>query len=205
MLHTLKIHRIIYLLLAFSLAGCDSTPQLQPLGKDAVVLAFGDSLTFGTGTDRQKAYPARLQQLLSRTVINAGVPGEVSKTGLARLGGLLEQHQPELLILCHGGNDILRRLNLKQTKENIQAMIDLAKANNTEVVLVGVPQFGVFLSPLPIYEELASDNQLPLENSVLGDILGKNQLKSDQIHPNAEGYALFADRIHTLLQQSGAI
>ncbi len=206
MIHTIKNYTIILLvLLSASLSACDSTPQLQPLSQQAVILAYGDSLTYGTGTDKQHAYPARLQQLLSRTVINAGVPGEVSKTGLARLGALLKQHQPELLILCHGGNDILRRYNLKQTKENIQAMIDLAKANNTQVVLIGVPQFGVFLSPAPFYEELASSNQLALENNVLSDILGDNRLKSDQIHPNAEGYAIFAQSIAGLLQQSGAI
>lgn len=206
MIHTIKNYTIILLaLLSASLSACDSTPQLKPLSKQAVILAYGDSLTYGTGTDKQHAYPARLQQLLSRTVINAGVPGEVSKTGLARLGALLKQHQPELLILCHGGNDILRRYNLKQTKENIQAMIDLAKANNTQVVLIGVPQFGVFPSPAPLYEELASSNQLALENNVLSDILGDNRLKSDQIHPNAEGYATFAQSIAGLLQQSGAI
>lgn len=206
MIHTIKNYTIVLLvLLTTCLTACDSSPQLKPLSKDAVILSFGDSLTHGTGTDKQQAYPARLQQLLSRTVINAGVPGEVSKTGLARLGALLKQHQPELLILCHGGNDILRRYNLKQTKDNLQQMIDLAKANNTQVALIGVPQFGIFLSSLPFYEELATSNKLPLENTVLSQILSKNQLKSDQIHPNAEGYSIFADRIHSLLQQSGAI
>ena len=206
MFHTTKKFRFItLLLLIISITACDSSPQLKPLSKDAVILSFGDSLTYGTGTNKQQAYPARLQQLLSRTVINAGIPGEVSKTGLARLEALLKLHRPELLILCHGGNDILRRLNLKLAKENIQQMINLAISNNTQVVLIGVPQFGIFLSPQPLYEELATSNQLPFENTILSDIIGDTRLKSDQIHPNAEGYALFAQRIHQLLQQSGAI
>jgi lysophospholipase L1-like esterase len=192
-------------LLIIGLQACDTSPQLKPLSPDAVILAFGDSLTHGTGTVLQQAYPARLQQMLARTVINAGIPGEVSATGLSRLGALLKTHHPELLILCHGGNDILRHSNLKQTKDNLQQMIDLAKANNTQVVLIGVPQFSIFLSSVPFYKELAEDNQLPLENTVLSDILADAQLKSDQIHPNAEGYSLFAQRIFNLLQQSGAL
>ncbi|MDH5613269.1 MAG: arylesterase [Gammaproteobacteria bacterium] len=207
MIHTIKNYTSAFLpvLLLVALTACDSSPQLKPLTSDAVILAFGDSLTHGTGTDRPQAYPARLQEMLARTVINAGIPGEVSATGLARLGNLLKTHRPELLILCHGGNDILRHYNLKQTKENLQQMIDLAKASNTQVVLIGVPQFGIFLSSAPFYEELAHSNQLPLENNVLSDILGNNRLKSDQIHPNAEGYEIFAKSITALLQQSGAI
>ena len=187
------------------LTACDSSPQLTPLSNKAVILAFGDSLTFGTGAERQQSYPALLQGMLSKTVINAGVPGEISKTGLIRLANLLKRHRPELLILCHGGNDILRHSNLKQTKDNLQQMIDLARTNNTQVVLVAVPEFGIFLSPLPLYKELAESNQIPLENTMLSDILADNRLKSDQIHPNSKGYKVFAERIRSLLQQTKAI
>ncbi len=206
MIHTIKNYTsLLLILLMAGLTACDSSPQLTPLTNNAVILAFGDSLTHGTGADKQQAYPDHLQQMLSKTVINAGVPGEISRTGLARLGQLLKRHRPELLILCHGGNDILHHSNLKQTKDNLQQMIDIAKANNTQVVLIGVPQFGIFLSPVAFYTELAESNQIPLENTVLSDILGDARLKSDQIHPNSKGYEVFAERIHTLLLESGAI
>ena len=206
MLHSIKNYAsLIIILLSAGLTACDSSPQLTALTNNGVILAFGDSLTYGTGSNKQEAYPARLQQILSRTVINAGIPGEVSKTGLARLGKLLKQHRPELLILCHGGNDILRHLGLKQAKDNLQQMIELAKTNNTQVMLIGVPQFGIFLTPTDFYQELAESNQIPLENTVLGEILADNRLKSDQIHPNSKGYEILAKRIHTLLQESGAI
>lgn len=204
MVTTRTIKFVIYSILLL-IAGCDAGDLLQPLTKNAVILAFGDSLTHGTGANTEQAYPARLQAMLSRTVINAGIPGEISKNGLKRLPGLLKRHQPELLILCHGGNDILRRNNLKKTKENLQQMINLARSNNIQVVLIGVPQFGLFLTAPPFYEELALSNALPLENDLLTDILRKNSLKSDQIHPNSKGYQVMAERIHTLLQQSGAI
>lgn len=206
MINTIKIYtRLSLIVLMMSLAACDSAPQLTPISNNAIILAFGDSLTYGTGADKSSAYPAHLQNRLSKTVINAGVAGEVSKTGLNRLDSLLKQHKPELLILCHGGNDILRHLNLKQTKDNLQKMIDMAQANSTQVILIGVPKFGIFLAPAKFYKELAESNQIPLENTVLSDILANRNLKSDRIHPNAKGYAVFADKIHQLLMQSGAI
>lgn len=206
MVHAAKNYTIFFLaLLTTGLLACDSPPTLRPLTDHAVVLAFGDSLTYGTGTSKQMAYPGRLQKMISRKVINAGVPGEISKTGLTRLNQLLKRHSPELLILCHGGNDILRHSDLKQTKDNLQQMINLAKNNNTQVMLIGVPSFGLFLSAAPFYEELASENQLPIENTVLSEILANNSLKSDQIHPNSTGYGVFAERIHSLLLKTGAI
>jgi len=206
MTHTIKNYAsLILILLITGLSACESSPQLTPLSNNAIILAFGDSLTYGTGADKQQAYPAQLQKMTSKTVINAGIPGEVSQTGLVRLAALLKQHQPELLILCHGGNDILRHSNLKQTKDNLQQMIDLARASNTQVALIGVPKFGIFLSPADFYQELADSNQLPIENSALSEILADINLKSDQIHPNSKGYKLFAERIYSLLIHSGAI
>ena len=185
--------------------GCEQTPKLEPLSKDAIILAFGDSLTSGTGAHKQQAYPARLQSLISRTVINAGIPGEVSLSGLRRLPNLLKQHQPDLIIICHGGNDILRQSNLQLTRDHIQRMIDLSESHGAQVVLVGVPKFGLFLSSAAFYAELAEENRLPIENTVLSDVLKQAAYKSDQIHPNAEGYAVIAERLAKLLKDSDAI
>lgn len=197
--------RAFVLVLTSFLAACSDDAKLQPLNEAATVLAFGDSLTYGTGTNRASAYPAILQSMIKHDVINAGVPGEISRLGVARLPALLERYQPELVILCHGGNDILRKLDLSQTEQNLQQMIDAAHAHGAQVVLIGVPEFGLFLKAAPLYQRLADKNKLPVENDILGNILGKNTLKSDHIHPNTKGYQLLAESIWTLLSDAGAL
>ena len=193
------------ILLSAVITACDNTPRLSSLGDEAVILAFGDSLTAGTGATPDQSYPSQLQSIIARDVINAGVPGELSSSGLRRLPALLARHQPDLVIICHGGNDILRRRSHSKTRSNLQQMIDLSHDSGAEVVLIGVPEFGVFLSSAAFYTELAEDNNLPIENSVLGDVLGRTALKSDQIHPNSAGYRIIAENLAVLLQKSEAI
>jgi lysophospholipase L1-like esterase len=197
--------RSLLLVLTVLLAGCNGQPEMQALPDHAVILAFGDSITYGTGASRDAAYPARLQSLTGFEVINAGVPGEVSRLGLRRLPGLLQRHRPDLVIICHGGNDILRRQDLEKTRANIAGMIELSRNAGAQIMLIGVPRFGLFLNSAPFYAELAGQASIPLENDVLGDVLRKPSLKADQVHPNADGYALMAERITDLLAETGAI
>jgi acyl-CoA thioesterase-1 len=184
----------------------DNKPQLPPLSPDAVILAFGDSLTFGSGTDKTKSYPAVLAQLTGHTVINAGIPGEVTTAGLQRLPALLDQHKPELLILCHGGNDLLRKLNSAATRSNIEAMINAAAQHNIPVLLIGVPQPALmFMESAVIYDELAAQYKLAYQGEILPAVEADNSLKSDRIHPNADGYKRMASAIYQLMQETGAL
>ncbi len=201
--HFIRLSLIIFT--SCVITACSEQAKLQALDTDATILAFGDSLTYGTGTSRDKAYPAVLAKLINHKVINAGVPGEISKNGLARLPDLIEKHQPDLIIICHGANDILRKLDLSQTQNNIQQMINLARDNNSDAVIIGVPEFGLFLNTQPMYMALAEKNNLPIASDILGDIIGKNSLKSDHIHPNSRGYQMLAENIALLLKQSGAL
>jgi len=187
------------------LISCSRDAQMQPLSSNATILAFGDSLTYGTGTSRDKTYPTILEKLTGLKVINAGVPGEVSSAGLMRLPSLLRKHQPDLIIICHGGNDILRKLDMTKASDNIQKMITLAREHNTQVLLVGVPEFGLFLTSSPIYKTLAEQNHIPIANEIIGEILSKFKLKSDHIHPNTQGYQQLAERIAMLLKETGAL
>jgi len=189
------------------LSGCtDSTPRLPPLQENTVILAFGDSLTFGTGAGDNQSYPAVLSQLTGRTVINAGIPGEVSAQGRERLPTLLDRYRPDLLLLCHGGNDLLRRINTAITRGNIEAMIEAATQRSIPVVLIGVPKPGLlFLDTADLYGEIAGKYQLVYEDEILPDVISDSALKSDQIHPNAEGYRRIAAAIYHLMTKSGAL
>lgn len=199
------IHGVSLLVLLF-LGGCgDGQATLTPLPTDGVILAFGDSLTFGTGAPRDVSYPAVLEELAGRRVIGSGVPGELTSGGLARLPAELDKHEPALLILCHGGNDMLRRIGAKQMADNLRAMIALAHDRGVQVILVGVPKPGLFLSAAEIYGEIAAEAQIPIQAEALADILGDNALKSDAIHPNATGYRRLAEAIASLLQDVGGI
>ena len=192
--------------IAIALAGCGGgAPKLSKLPADAVILAFGDSLTFGTGAQPDASYPAVLEKLLARKVWSAGVPGEVNAAGLARLPSALDYYQPKLLILCHGGNDFLRKLGDAQAAENLRAMIRLARQRGIEVVLIAVPKPGLFPSPPDFYAEIAKEFGLPYEDAALKAILRDNELKSDIAHPNARGYARLAAAVAALLKKSGAV
>ena len=182
-----------------------SAVQADKLGSEAVVLAFGDSLTYGNGAVGQ-AYPMQLQTLIGHSVVNAGIPGEVSARGVRRLPKLLEMYQPSLVILCHGGNDILRRSSKENLKSNLVAMIELSRKSGAQVLLVGVPGFGLLgLSTVPLYEEVAEEQHVLYEGAVLEKIENDVSLKSDQIHPNALGYGLMAEAFARVLKESGML
>jgi len=186
-------------------AGCQRGPSLSPLGPDAVVLAFGDSLTHGNGAADGRDYPAQLQRLIGRRVVNAGIPGEVTAEGRRRLPQVLDEVRPDLLVLCHGGNDFLRHSSEKRAAANLAAMIEAARGRGIEVLLVGVPRPGLLLAPAPFYEELADQYGIPCEDEILSDILADRDLKSDPIHPNADGYRRLAAAIAETLEKAGAI
>jgi lysophospholipase L1-like esterase len=193
-------------LAAFALAACGgSKAKLDRLGPDAVVLAFGDSLTFGTGAGRDESYPAALERSTGLKVLNAGVPGEISADGLERLPGVLDEVRPRLLILCHGGNDFLRKMDDAAAAANIRAMIKLARARGIPVLLLATPKPGLPPSVPAFYGEIAAELGVPFEDAVMKSVLIDNTLKSDLVHPNGKGYARIAAAVEKALKNSGAI
>jgi len=198
-------HRFIVALLVLFLAACDRAPTLPKLSSHDVIVAFGDSLTHGTGANADEAYPARLAQLSSRTVVNAGVPGETTAEGLQRLPALLDEHHPRLVLLCLGGNDMLRKQPESTTVNNLRLLVQTIRASGAEVVLIGVPEPRLFGDAPDFYEQVAEDMQLPLEQDAFNDVLKDNRLKSDPIHANAAGYRVVAERLAEFLRETGAL
>ncbi|MFC1536521.1 arylesterase [Pseudomonadota bacterium] len=195
----------VILVAGLLLAACSSQPQLPKLASDATILAFGDSLTYGSGAGRDESYPAVLSRLSGFEVINAGVPGEVSSQGVKRLPEALDEHLPQLLILCHGGNDMLRKQDLNRTAENLRSMIRVARERGVSVLMLAVPRPGVFMHPASFYQEVAQGLNVPIAPDTVADILSERSLKSDTIHPNRHGYRIMAEQILQLMKDAGAL
>jgi lysophospholipase L1-like esterase len=196
---------LLAIVVSGGMAACSSDAKLPRLARSAVILAFGDSLTYGTGAEPSESYPAVLEQMIGRQVVNAGIPGEVTAQGLARLPEVLQKERPALMIICHGGNDMLRKLNQQQAANNLRNMIRLAQEQKVAVVLIAVPAPGLSLSPPQMYREIAKESAIPIEEKILPAVLADGSLKSDYIHPNAAGYRRIAEALAALLKKSGAI
>ena len=201
----LTLKYFLFSLLLGLLVACSAEPPFQPLSASATVLAFGDSLTAGNGAPQQGSYPAQLSRMINLSVINGGVSKEESHEGRDRLANLLDQYRPELLILCHGGNDLLRKRPLAQLEENLEAMIIMAQQRGIQVLLLGVPSPGIFLSGNKVYETVADNTGVELIPDLIADVLSQPALKSDTIHPNEAGYTEIAETITSELQKLGAI
>lgn len=188
-----------------ALTACGDVPKLPKLAATDVVLAFGDSLTYGTGAGEAESYPVVLSRLIGKQVVAAGFPGEVTAGGLERLPDVLDEVNPRIVLLCMGGNDMLRGNGHAAAEANLRAMIKLAQERGISVVLIAVPQPALFSGNAPFYEVIARDLRLPLEDSVLKSLMYDNDYKSDPIHPNAKGYRKMAEAIAELLRDAGAV
>lgn len=198
----------IAMALALALAatvGCGGQPRVRPMPADGVVVAFGDSLTHGTGAEPGESYPSRLAARIGRKVINAGVPGELSSQGLARLPAVLSAHRPALVVICHGGNDLLSGAAERDVAANITSMAMQVRAHGATPVIVGVPRPGLLMKIPGFYAEVAAETGAPYEGRIMRVVLSDRSLRSDPIHPNAEGYELIAEALELVLAESGAL
>lgn len=196
------------------LLACDSKPQYQALPKHANVLILGDSLTYGSGAAEGEDYPTLLANNTGWNVINAGVPGNKSADGLARLPDLLADHhngeqKVDLLLIELGGNDFLKQVPEAETKRNLQTILMQAKVKNIPTVLLAIPEFSPVgaafgnLSDHPLYATLAKETDTPVVQEVFTEVLAKNSLKADPIHPNADGYRIVEATIRKALLTLG--
>ena len=201
-----RAQRLLFALVAvLFLAACDRGPTLPQLQPHDVIVAFGDSLTHGTGASADTAYPAVLGALTGRTVVNAGVPGDTTASALERLPGVLAEHRPRLVLLCLGGNDMLRKHPEASTENNLRLLVQTIRASGAEVMLIAVPEPKLFGGAPGFYARVAEEMRLPLEDDVFNDVLKDNRLKSDPIHANAAGYRVVAERLAEFLQEAGAL
>jgi acyl-CoA thioesterase-1 len=200
---------VLLLVATVLLAACGSHSKEAALPAGSVVLALGDSLTAGAGVSTEQAWPALLEKRTGWEIINGGVNGDTSAQGLQRLPNLLEQHNPQLVLVTLGGNDMLRHIPQQETAANLGRILALVKAHGAKAVLVATPEpnlmSAVFqhLSAPPFYKQVAEQQQVPLIDNAVAEVLSDPQLKGDQVHPNAAGHALLAEKIFRELQSIG--
>ena len=200
-----KKYLTLFLFIITALLTACSDKPLQAVSASDSILAYGDSLTAGYGATSEYSYPSVLAELSGRLVINAGISGETTSQGLARFSDVLDKHNPKLIILLEGGNDILQNLSLAETKTNLSLMLQEAQARNISVVFLGVPEKNLFSSAAPFYNELAEEHDVVFAKDLVAKLLKSPRLKSDSIHLNADGYRKMAEEIHDILKDNGAL
>ncbi len=203
------IKQIWLLSIAFALVACNSEQKLPVLPPDSAVLILGDSLSYGTGATKGEDYPTLLAQNTGWRIVNAGVPGDTTAQGLARLPNLLLEHQPSLLIVELGGNDFLKKVPIAQTENNLKAIIEQAKHNQIMTLLIAIPDYqpakAAFggLSDHALYEKLSKETETPLIEEIFSEVLSNNALKADYVHPNAVGYQQVETKLRASLIDLG--
>ncbi len=180
-------------------AACrDLPPNLDSRG--TTIVCFGDSITAGVGADGAPTYPDLLAQRLDADVVNAGYPGATAADLLARLPEALA-HDPWLVIVEAGGNDMLRRVPVAETEAAVRGLVQGVLAAGAVPMLVEIrAPFGGLGD---LFVRLGDEYDVPVVEDVLPEILLDRRLKSDEIHPNAAGYerlaAAVADQVEPLL------
>ncbi len=171
------------------------------------ILMLGDSLTAGYGIEKSKAYPALVEEALRGSgfnevvVINAGVSGDTTAGGLSRLPWLIKKKSPTHMLVCLGGNDGLRGLNLEQSQKNLASIIELAQKNKLPILIAGMqipPNYGPeYTSKFrSMYPDLSKRFKIPLIPFLLEGVAGEGHLNlPDKIHPNEKGHEIISKTV----------
>ncbi len=163
------------------------------------IIAFGDSLSYGTGAKAGMDYPSQLSSLLKRPIINLGVPGDTTAMALQRIDKVLTQ-QPRIVLITLGGNDFLRKIPKQTASENLKTIIQKIQNAGALVVIGGidVPIFGRGINRF--YKKLALDTGSLLVPNIYQGIMGHPALMSDPIHPNGQGYHKMAEHFYAAIK-----
>lgn len=167
--------------------------EVSAFSEHDTILAIGDSLTAGAGVKREEAYPAILSRRIAAKVIAAGRNGETSAGMLARLPRELKRSASSFVILCSGGNDLLRSMSVADLQSNLEKAIDLVRDAGARPVLVAIPIPGT-KQDHPVYRRVAQHKNVPVIEGI-GALLRPEHFLRDGVHPNAEGYRVIVDEM----------
>ena len=198
-----------------ALAGLYGAPALAQAKAPRSILVLGDSLSAEYGLPRGTGWVALLEQRLASekltaTVINASVSGDTTSGGRARLPALLAQHKPGLVVIELGGNDALRGLPIKNTEDNLAAMVQAAQKAGARVLLVGMqvpPNYGsdYALRFAGVFEAVARQYKTAVVPFFLEGVANSPDaarlFQPDRIHPNAQAHPMMLDNVWPALRK----
>ena len=175
------------------------------------LIVLGDSLSEGYGVAKEAAYPALLEKKLHEggkkewTVINAGVSGSTTASGVGRMKWVFK-NKPDVVLLALGANDGLRGLKVEESEKNLAASIEYAQKEKVRVILGGLympPNYGKDYSEKfkKMYEHLAKKYKVTFIPFILDKVAGNPKYNlADGIHPNEEGHKIIADNVYKAIQ-----
>lgn len=175
-----------------------------------VIVCFGDSITAGYGLEYEESYPADLQGDLDRLgyryrVVNAGISGETTKDGLARVDRVIAM-KPAIVVVEFGGNDGLRGIPISQSRANLDEILSQLRTSGISLALAGItlpPQYGPeYIQQFnETYALLAKKYRVPMIPFVLQHAYGTTgDIQRDGIHPTAEGAKVVAQNVLKLIR-----
>jgi lysophospholipase L1-like esterase len=164
------------------------------------IICFGDSLTFGTGAAENMDYPSQLSRMVSKPIINAGVPGDTTAMAIARLEEDVLSKSPRIVLITLGGNDLKNRISKENAYQNLKNII-VSIQNRGALVIVGgisIPFWGRGFGEM--YQKVCKETQALLIPNIFDGIIGDKNLMNDPIHPNAKGYTLIAQKFYRAMK-----
>ena len=202
--------RLVFLVASIVLVeACGSKTKEGVIPQGSHVLALGDSLTEGAGVAPGEVWSNLLANRTGWVVINGGVSGDTSGGALRRLPSLLEAHNPVLVLVALGGNDMLRHIPQEETIANLGEIISIIKAHGAKPVLLATPKPSVTgavfqnLSSADLYRRVADEHRVPMIEDAIAEVLSDPQMKGDPLHPNAAGHEKLSEKIFDALQSIG--
>jgi len=195
------------------LAGCEDSKSHLADGHDfgsnspTLYVAFGDSITYGSGVNAGDNYPTKLAALMMRSVINEGYPGAESFVGAELVQGILDSYKPGFLLILFGVNDLIMGYSEDEAIVNLQYICQAAINNKTIPVIAtltpvagehriwasGVERLNVLI------RQMAADMNVALVDLETAFNWDTQYLQSDGLHPNALGYTLMATTFYDVV------
>lgn len=188
---------LVGLYFGYQLLSGEKITNPRPSGDN--IICFGDSLTFGTGAKSGRDYPTQLATRLGHPVINAGVPGDTTADGLARLDRDVLSKSPRIVLITLGGNDLKNGVSPQEAFLNLETIIETIQARGA---LVGVGGISLAVWDRGFgegYRKVCKKTGALLIEDILAGIITNDHLMSDRIHPNGDGYAIMAERFATAI------